>query len=266
MWNIRKLIGLSGVAKNENYKARIWGRRFEFLMVLIAIWLPLEWHMQIHHQIPHLVSHISNWAVWCFFVLESVVLLILVQHKLNYLKRNWMNGVIILLGIPFIWQQTPMLGVLRGMQLLLMMRLMLPWWDTSVHFLSRNRLGTTLFVTFVTTTLAGTLMVVLDPKSYKTPWEGIWWAWETVTTVGYGDIVPTTFEGRLLGIFVMLMGVAFLSLLTANFAAYFISRGTAEVEKTEDRILNVLKNIQTRLDKIEHQIKEIPTEKNDIIN
>jgi voltage-gated potassium channel len=258
MWNIRKLIGLSGVAKNEHYPARIWGRRFEFLMVIVAIWLPLQWYLQIHHEISHPVSEISNWIIWSFFVLESTVLLCLVQNKLNYMKRNWMNSIIIFLGIPFIWQQTPMLGMLRGMQLLLMMRLMIPWWDTSVHFLSRNRLGTTLFVTFVTTTLAGTLMVVLDAKTYKSPWEGIWWAWETVTTVGYGDIVPVTFEGRLLGIFMMLMGVAFLSLLTANFAAYFISRGTIEVEKTEDKILSTLKSIHARLDKIEHQLKDFP--------
>jgi len=253
--NIRKLIGLAGVAKNENYTAQQWGRRFEFFMVLIAIWLPLQWHMEKHHQIlPSLVT-ISNWSVWVFFVLEMVVLLSLVQHRLNYLKRNWMKVVIIVVGLPIIWEQTPLVGILRGLQLLLMLRLMLPWWDTSVHFLSRNRLGTTLFTAFVTTTLAGVLMAAIDP-AYKNPWVGIWWAWQTVTTVGYGDIVPVSFAGRLLAIVLMLLGIAFLSLLTANFSAYFISRGTNQVVKAEDQILKALQDVQKRLDKIENHIKK----------
>jgi voltage-gated potassium channel len=223
-------------------------------MVLIAIWLPLQWHMRHHHAISDTAAQIANWAVWSFFVMETVALLLLVHQRFNYLKRNWMNLIIITLGVPFMWEHTPLFGILRGLQLLLMLRLMLPWWDTSVHFLSRNRLGTTLLAAFVTTTLAGVLMTVIDPK-FKTPWEGIWWAWQTVTTVGYGDIVPVSFEGRLLAIFVMLMGLAFLSLLTANFAAYFISRGTNQVAKTEDEILKTLQNIQKRLEALEQREK-----------
>lgn len=252
MSKFRKLIGLAGVAKNENYTAQQWGRRFEFLMVLVAIWLPLQWHMQNHHLISRFASEIANWIVWFFFVMETTTLLILADHRFNYLKRNWMNLVIITLGLPAIWEQTPLLGILRGLQLLLMMRLMLPWWDTSVHFLSRNRLGTTLIVAFVTTTLAGVLMTAIDPR-FRTPWEGIWWAWQTVTTVGYGDIVPISFTGRILAIFLMLIGLALLSLLTANFSAYFISRGTSEVAKTEDEILKIVQDIQKRLDKIEQR-------------
>jgi voltage-gated potassium channel len=252
MSKFRKLIGLAGVAKNENYTAQRWGRRFEFLMVLVAIWLPLQWYMQNHHLISRLDSEIANWIVWLFFVMETTTLLILADYHFNYLKRNWMNLVIIILGLPSIWEQTPLLGILRGLQLLLMMRLMLPWWDTSVHFLSRNRLGTTLIVAFGTTTLAGVLMTAIDPK-FRTPWEGIWWAWQTVTTVGYGDIVPVSFEGRILAIFLMLMGLALLSLLTANFSAYFISHGTDQVARTEDEILKVLQDIQKRLEKIEQR-------------
>ncbi len=254
MSNFRKLIGLAGVAKNENYTAQQWGRRFEFLMVLVAIWLPLQWYMQNHYLIPRFVSDMADWTVWSFFVMETTTLLMLADYRFNYLKRNWMNLVIITVGMPAIWEQTPLLGILRGLQLLLMMRLMLPWWDTSVHFLSRNRLGTTLIVAFVTTTLAGVLMTAIDPK-FRTPWEGIWWAWQTVTTVGYGDIVPISFAGRILAIFLMLIGLALLSLLTANFSAYFISRGTNQVARTEDEILKILQDIQKRLEKIEQREK-----------
>ena len=254
--NLRKLIGLAGVAKNENYAAQRWGKRFELCMVLIAIWLPLQWHMQTHYEISPIFSEIANWSIWLFFVSETATLLALVENPWHYLKRNWMNLLIIGFGMPIIWEHTPLFGILRGLQLLLMLRLMLPWWDTLVHMLSHNRLGTTLIAACVTTTLAGVLMSAIDPR-FSSPWVGIWWAWETITTVGYGDHVPESFAGRVLAVIVMLMGLALISLLTANFSAYFISRGTNKITKTEDEILKAVKGIQQRLEQLEETMKQL---------
>lgn len=253
MNNLRKLVGLAGVAKNDNFTAQHWGRRFEFAMVMVAIWLPIQWHMAFHHIMPPLLAETADWLIWLFFVAETGSLLSLVDSKTSYLKRNWMNLFIIFFGFPLMWEHTPLLGVLRGLQLLLMLRLLLPWWSTTVRFLSRNRLGATLLTAFVTTTLAGALMAIID-NGIKTPWNGIWWAWQTVTTVGYGDIIPTSVPGRLLAILMMLMGIALISLLTANFSAYFIGKGTSKVAKTEDEILKILTDIQKRLDQLEKKL------------
>lgn len=251
---LRKLIGLSGVAKNENFLAQIWGRRFEFWMVLIAIWLPLQWQMERTHILPKLIITIGNWTVWSFFVIETTVLLNLVHDKRRYISNNWMNPIIIILGMPLIWNHTPLLGILRGLQLLIMVRLILPWWDSCLHILSRNKLGTTLVVALILTTLWGVVISLVEP-SITNPWNGIWWAWETVTTVGYGDMVPKTIFGRILAIMLMIMGVGLLSLLTANFSAYFISKGTAKLEKEEDEILILVRELHKRLEKIEQQLQ-----------
>jgi voltage-gated potassium channel len=53
---------------------------------------------------------------------------------------------------------------------------------------------------------------------------GIWWALVTLTTVGYGDVVPHSFGGRLVGVGLMLGGVLILSLLTATVASVFVER------------------------------------------
>ena len=62
-----------------------------------------------------------------------------------------------------------------------------------------------------------------------TLWDGVWWSVVTVTTVGYGDLYPTSVQGRLIGIVLMFTGIGFLSLLTAAIASRFV-RQDAEVE------------------------------------
>lgn len=254
--SFRKLVGLAGVSNDENYFAQFWGRRFEFWMVLIAIWLPVQWAMERHHQITKDAIYTANWIVWSFFVIETICLLYLVRNKKEYIFKNWMNPMIIIIGFPVVWAHTPLVGIVRGLQLLIMMRLLLPWWDSCIQVLARNRLGTTLVVAIIITSLWGVLIYFVDP-SVKSPWDGIWWAWETLTTVGYGDIIPSTLWSRLLGITLMLMGIVLVSLLTANFSAFLISKSSAKIEQEEDEILNAVQELHARLTKIENQLDKL---------
>ncbi|MEV8007545.1 potassium channel family protein [Streptomyces parvus] len=58
----------------------------------------------------------------------------------------------------------------------------------------------------------------------RTIGDAVWWSFTTMTTVGYGDLAPTTGLGRLLAVGLMLSGIALLGVVTANIAAWFISR------------------------------------------
>ncbi len=249
----RSLFGLVGVDKHENRKAVTWGRRFELAMVLLAMWLPLQWYLERTHQVPRQLIETASWIIWFFFVAETVVMLWLTTHKKDYLLKNWMNLVIIAFGIPPMWMHTPLIAALRLLQLLLLLRLLLPFWDSTLAILSRNRLGTTLIVACIITVFWGVLISIVDP-SIKTPWDGIWLAWETVTTVGFGDNVPTSIAGRLLTIVLMVMGVCLISLLTANFSAYFIGRKTSVLKREEDEALVLIKQMQKQLTDIQQQL------------
>jgi len=52
--------------------------------------------------------------------------------------------------------------------------------------------------------------------------DGLWWAVTTVTTVGYGDRYPTTAEGRILAVLLMLTGISLVGVITASVAAWFV--------------------------------------------
>ena len=78
-------------------------------------------------------------------------------------------------------------------------------------------------------------MRVLDPSEYPTIGRGLWWAMQTVTTVGYGDVTPEHTSGRIVGVVVMLWGIAFVSILVAAITSTFVTRAEREHERERDR-------------------------------
>jgi voltage-gated potassium channel len=72
--------------------------------------------------------------------------------------------------------------------------------------------------------LFGILERLVDPKTFHTVWLGMWWALETVTTVGYGDVVPQTTAGKLIGSVLLLGGLAFLTVIIAMITGGFVAR------------------------------------------
>ena len=77
---------------------------------------------------------------------------------------------------------------------------------------------------------AGVLISLIDNEEYPNIGIGMWWALQTVTTVGYGDVAPTNFVGRIVGAAVMLEGTAFIAIVTAVITSSFVARATSESE------------------------------------
>jgi voltage-gated potassium channel len=100
---------------------------------------------------------------------------------------------------------------------------------------------------------AGLLMTVVDRESYPSVGSGLWWAVQTVTTVGYGDHVPENVVGRLVAAAVMLLGVGFLTIITAAITSTFISRSRLEQLRSgaEPATAEQLRQVSERLDRIE---------------
>lgn len=80
----------------------------------------------------------------------------------------------------------------------------------------------------------------------------MWWAVQTATTIGYGDVVPTTAAGRAVASLVMILGVAFVSILTAfivsDLVARHAERQQKEIEQEELDITAAIARLDERLD------------------
>ena len=111
--------------------------------------------------------------------------------------------------------------------------------------------------------LAGLLVRVIDHKDFPDYGTAVWWAIVTLATVGYGDVVPHTGWGRVVGSGVIVIGVTLLSFLIAIVTSYFVSvqedEKAARERKQRDRELaddrELLQRIERRLTSIEARLR-----------
>jgi len=120
-----------------------------------------------------------------------------------------------------------------------------------------------LAVTFVGLALGGGILIrFVDHENFPTVGLGVWWALQTVTTVGYGDVVPTTVIGRTIGGLVMVIGIAFISFVTAGVTSALVQRsaraeseaGRAHQEEIAQRIVGELAELEKRLEAIDSKL------------
>jgi voltage-gated potassium channel len=71
----------------------------------------------------------------------------------------------------------------------------------------------------------------IEGSNIKNFGDGLWWAITTVTTVGYGDRYPTTMEGKILAVGLMIVGISLMGVITASVAAWFVKMGQGESTK-----------------------------------
>jgi voltage-gated potassium channel len=117
---------------------------------------------------------------------------------------------------------------------------------------ARRAARTIVLGTFAVTLACGILMRLLDHNDFPTLGKALWWAIQTVTTVGYGDAVPASATGQVIASILMVVGIAFVTVLTASVTAAFVE--SARRRSGDDpRVLFAqrLDDLDARLDRIE---------------
>ena len=96
---------------------------------------------------------------------------------------------------------------------------------------------------------------VLDPGVH-TMAEGLWLAFTTAATVGYGDVVPSTHASRMFAVIVVLLGLAVLSLATASLSAIFVEKDVEEGEERqiELELMREIRQLRQEVQSLRHDI------------
>jgi voltage-gated potassium channel len=100
----------------------------------------------------------------------------------------------------------------------------------------------------------GVIERLVDPKTFDNVWLGMWWAIQTITTVGYGDVVPSQTAGKVIAAFLMLGGLSLLAVVTGVITSGFVARAQAERRAMGDD------PVMQKLEQIAAQVEELKTE------
>lgn len=182
-------------------------------------------------------------VIWIIFAIDYFGKLFISNNRMHFIRTHFFELAIVLL--PFI----------RPLRLLRLIPLVGYFLRLSQHRLAGRLLQFATLAAVVIVMTAGVTMYEIErhgsnPNMHSLG-DAIWWAVVTITTVGYGDVYPTTSAGRILGSLVLVSGVAIVGIVTASIAATFVRSDEEELDKAD------MKALLKRLDRIEKKIDEI---------
>lgn len=193
----------------------------------------------------------ADWAVWGVFLLEYAIEFTLSPQRSAYVRRNWLSPVVLLLSFPLL---PDLLGTVRLARLARFLRFARLAGVTARglgelrQVLARRGL---LYIAVTTTVLilaGAAALEVLEPKTVGGGFfNAIWWAIVTASTVGYGDIAPSTVWGRIIAVLLMLSGIGLISTFSASITSYFVG----QQEATD------IQELRDQMDRIERMLAEL---------
>lgn len=192
------------------------------------------------------LASVLDWSIWGVFIANLVIMLAVVPDRKRWLIANPMDVLIVVLTPPFLPAAMKLARVLPIVRLF--------WLLVVTHrlrkVLSFQGLRFAALIVFTIVVGGGVLFVAVEPEQNLSTWDGLWWATETVTTVAYGDIYPTTPLGRIVATVVMTAGIGFVALLTGALAQRFLYGSDGFTGPDQADLLK-------KIDDLSHQVSEL---------
>ena len=226
------------------------GKLFDVLLLLFII---LSVAVIMLETIPgvdikyHNELIVLEWIFTSLFTLEYILRIFCTPKPIKYIFSFY--GIIDLLGILPMYLSFFITGsnILSGVRILRLLRIFRVL--KMIHFIdegtrlkralrdSRNKIIVFLYFVIIVSMFVGTLMYIIEGKEngfYSIP-QSIYWTIVTLTTVGYGDIVPHTALGQFLAMLVMIMGYGVIAVPTGIVSAEFVKQPKKDAQ-TKDPI------------------------------
>lgn len=205
------------------------------------------------------IATVLNWTIWLVFLAELVVMLALVPDRRRYLRENPLDLPLVILTPPILPAGLQSLRVLRLLRLLRLLRVA----RIARRLFSFDGLRYAAFLALLTLVGGAAAFQAAERSEQGVSFaDSLWWAMTTMTTVGYGDVLPKTDLGRVIASAVMVIGIGFIALLTGAVAERFLRPVVAEIEEDveagEDEIASEIAEVRTRLDRLETLLARRP--------
>ncbi|AKU14855.1 potassium channel family protein [Luteipulveratus mongoliensis] len=224
-------------------RAARWERWSEWPLLVLAV------AFLVAYAVPVLDVGISpslrrtcdvvQWVAWAAFAVDYVVRLVLAEHRARWAATHALDLVVIAL---------PLLRPLRLLRLVALLNVV----NRHATIGLRGRVVAYLVGGAVLLSFLAAL-AVLDAERHgaepniQTFGDAWWWSITTMTTVGYGDRFPTTGDGRLIGVGLMIGGITLLGSVTATLASWLSDRVRAEADADVDALTQEIRALRLEI-------------------
>jgi voltage-gated potassium channel len=180
-------------------------------------------------------------VLWALFVIDLLFRFFMAPIKKRFFQRNWLDTVTVVL---------PQFRALRALRAFTSGGVI----SKKSGLISSGGLTSAALAAAIVIWV-GSVMVLNAERGAPNAeivniGDAVWWAFETVTTVGYGDFVPVTWYGRALAVLVMLVGISVLGIVTASLSAALVKRSHQGPDRVDEVLAELahLKEMVARLE------------------
>jgi len=218
------------------------------LFVVVYAWPILDPAMEPHARTG---CEVADLVIWALFGGEYLIRFGLARRKSTFVRSHWFDLAVLLL---------PMLRPLRALRLINAIKVL----NQRAAVLTRGRLAIYVGATTVLLVLVAALAVLEAERGHprsniETFPEALWWGVATITTAGYGDYYPTTLEGRLVAVGLMIGGIGLIGFVTGSLATWIVER-IAVAERPAEQTQHDVTVLLAEMRELRAEIHQLRTE------
>lgn len=214
-----------------------WKQITDWPLMVTAILFLAAYSVQVLTTGP--AAAVAGWflaATWGLFLIDYVVSLMLAPQRARWFLRNLHVLAVVAL---------PMLRPLRILRLVTLISVLQRVAGNALH----GRVVIYVIASSALLVYVGALAMYDAEKtspntSIASFGDAVWWAIVSITTVGYGDLTPTTPLGRSIAVGLMISGIALLGVVTATLASWLIAKVSAEESKSQEVTMEEIQSLR----------------------
>lgn len=206
---------------------------------------------------------ILDFTVCLTMLIEFSIKFYISRPKRIFMKNNWLDLIAAIpldLILPLFFNSVRLLKLIRILKIFRILVLSRKYFRGIGKFI-KNTSFDKIMIGFIITVIIFTLLIYFTDPTIDL-FESFWFVIVTLTTIGYGDVIPTSFNGKVLALFLIVINIFVLSTITGAISSVFTDRLLRKGGESDKRVMNDM--LDSKINSINEELKELRHENKEL--